>query len=124
MVSRTLKLPGAGGRTAPPSPPAIRLRPLQVALLAFALFAGAGPRAGPGRLILPPGDWLAVRGMPLGRAGVLTCLALSGSGGMARIVDHLPVAALEARYRAAREVTEARHYQAIWLLAQGRSFLE
>jgi transposase len=43
---------------------------------------------------------------------------------MARIVDHLPVAELEARYRAARDVTEARHYQAIWLLAQGRSFLE
>ena len=43
---------------------------------------------------------------------------------MARIVDHLSVAALEARYRAARDVTEARHYQAIWLLAQGRSFLE
>ena len=42
---------------------------------------------------------------------------------MARIVDHLPVAALEARYRAARDVTEARHYQAIWLLAQGRTFL-
>ena len=43
---------------------------------------------------------------------------------MARIVEHLPVAALEARYRAARDVTEARHYQVIWLLAQGRTFLE
>ena len=43
---------------------------------------------------------------------------------MARIVGHLPVEALEARYRAAREVTEARHVQAIWLLAQGRTFLE
>ncbi len=43
---------------------------------------------------------------------------------MARIVGHLPVAELEARYRAARGVTEARHYQAIWLLAQGRTFLE
>ena len=43
---------------------------------------------------------------------------------MARIVDHLPVEALEARYRAARDVTEARHYQAIWLLARGRTFLE
>src|SRR5919205_1386312 len=43
---------------------------------------------------------------------------------MARIVEHLPLAELEARYRAAREVTEARHYQAIWLLAQGRTFLE
>ena len=43
---------------------------------------------------------------------------------MARIVDHLPVGELEARHRAARDVTEARHHQAIWLLAQGRTFLE
>ena len=43
---------------------------------------------------------------------------------MARIVEHLSVEELEARYRAAREVTEARHAQAIWLLAQGRTVLE
>ena len=43
---------------------------------------------------------------------------------MARIVDHLPVEELEARYRAARGATEARHFQAIWLLAQGRTVLE
>ena len=43
---------------------------------------------------------------------------------MARIVDHLPLEGLEARYRAARDVTEARHTQAIWLPAQGRTFLE
>jgi transposase len=43
---------------------------------------------------------------------------------MARIVEHLSVAELEARYRAARDVTEARHVQAIWLLAQGRTFVE
>jgi transposase len=43
---------------------------------------------------------------------------------MARIVEHLSVAALEARYRAARDATEARHVQAIWLLAQGRTVLE
>ena len=43
---------------------------------------------------------------------------------MARIVEHLPVEELEARYRAARDVTEARHLQAIWLLAQGRTCLE
>ncbi len=47
-----------------------------------------------------------------------------GSGIMARIVEHLSVAELGARYRAARDATEARHYQAIWLLAQGRTFLE
>jgi transposase len=43
---------------------------------------------------------------------------------MARIVEHLPVEAMEARYRAARDATEARHFQAIWLLAQGRTVLE
>jgi transposase len=43
---------------------------------------------------------------------------------MARIVGHLSVAELEARYRVARDVTEARHFQAIWLLAQGRTVLE
>jgi transposase len=43
---------------------------------------------------------------------------------MARIVGHLPIEELEARYRAARDVMEARHYQAIWLLAQGRTVLE
>ena len=43
---------------------------------------------------------------------------------MARIVDHLPVAELEARYRASHDATEARHLQAIWLLAQGRTVLE
>src|ERR687889_2804602 len=43
---------------------------------------------------------------------------------MARIVEHLPVEELGARYRAARDVTEARHFQAIWLLAQGRTVLE
>jgi transposase len=55
---------------------------------------------------------------------VLACSVLLGSGAMARIVDYLPVEELEARYRAARDATEARHYQAIWLLAQGRTFLE
>src|SRR3712207_6511985 len=43
---------------------------------------------------------------------------------MARIVGHLPVGELEARYRAAQDATEARHFQAIWLLAQGRTVLE
>ena len=43
---------------------------------------------------------------------------------MARIVEHPPIEELEARYRAARDVTEARHLQAIWLLAQGRTVLE
>jgi transposase len=43
---------------------------------------------------------------------------------MARIVEHLPVEQLEARYRAARDAMEARHTQAIWLLAQGRTVLE
>src|SRR5215218_6238548 len=43
---------------------------------------------------------------------------------MARIVGHLSMAELESRYRAAQDATEARHFQAIWLLAQGRTVLE
>ena len=43
---------------------------------------------------------------------------------MARIVEHLPLEELEARHRAARDATEARHFQAIRPLAQGRTFVE
>jgi Winged helix-turn helix len=43
---------------------------------------------------------------------------------VAHIVEHLPVEELERRYRAARDATEARHIQAIWLLAQGRTVLD
>src|SRR4028118_953310 len=43
---------------------------------------------------------------------------------MAHIVEHLSVEGLEARYRAAQDATEARHFQAIWLLAGGRTVLE
>jgi transposase len=43
---------------------------------------------------------------------------------MTRIVEHLSVAELGRRYRAAQDVTEARHTQAIWLLAQGRTVLD
>ena len=43
---------------------------------------------------------------------------------MAHIVEHLSLRQLEARYRAAQDATEARHLQAIWLLAQGRTVLE
>ena len=43
---------------------------------------------------------------------------------MAHIVGHLSLRQLEARYRACHDATEARHLQAIWLLAQGRTVLE
>ena len=43
---------------------------------------------------------------------------------MAHIVEHLPVEELERLYRAARDATGARHIQAIWLLAQGRTVLD
>ncbi len=43
---------------------------------------------------------------------------------MAHIVEHLSLRQLEARYRASHDATEARHLQAIRLLAQGRTFLE
>ena len=43
---------------------------------------------------------------------------------MAWIAEHLSMAELEARYRAAGDVKEARHVQAIRLLAQGRTVAE
>jgi transposase len=41
---------------------------------------------------------------------------------MARIVDHLSVEDLGRRYRESADVCSARQFQAIWLLAQGRTF--
>ena len=43
---------------------------------------------------------------------------------MARVVGHLSVAELQAGYRGGGDATRARHYQVIWLLAQGRTVAE
>ena len=43
---------------------------------------------------------------------------------MARVVGHLSVAELRAGYRGSGDATRARHYQVIWLLAQGRTVTE
>ena len=43
---------------------------------------------------------------------------------MARVVDHLSVAELQAGYRGGGDATLARHYQTIWLLKQGRTIAE
>ena len=43
---------------------------------------------------------------------------------MARVTTHLRVSELERHYRAAKEATAARHYQAIWLLAKGHTVPE
>ena len=43
---------------------------------------------------------------------------------MARVVDHLSVAELEARYAASEDVTSSRHFQTIFLLAKGHSTRE
>jgi transposase len=40
---------------------------------------------------------------------------------MARVADHLSVTELQASYRGSKDATLARHYQVIWLLAQGRT---
>ena len=40
---------------------------------------------------------------------------------MARVVEHLSVAELEARFEACEDVTSSRHFQTIWLLAKGHS---
>jgi transposase len=43
---------------------------------------------------------------------------------MAEVAGHLSLAELQARYRDSQAATLARHYQVIWLLAQGRSCTE
>jgi transposase len=43
---------------------------------------------------------------------------------MAFISDHLSVADLGRRYRASADACSARHFQAIWLLARGRTVAE
>lgn len=43
---------------------------------------------------------------------------------MATVVDHLSIDELEAEYRASVDVTQARHFQAIWLLAKGHTVRE
>ena len=43
---------------------------------------------------------------------------------MAPVADHLSIEELEQRYRACEDVCAARHYQAIWLLAQGHTIVE
>jgi transposase len=43
---------------------------------------------------------------------------------MAQVTGHLDVEELQAGYRSSRDATLARHYQVIWLLAQGRSVAE
>src|ERR1043165_8551084 len=43
---------------------------------------------------------------------------------MARVADHLSVEDLEARFRSARDPTATRHFQVIWLLAQGHTIAE
>ena len=43
---------------------------------------------------------------------------------MAQVVGHLGLEELQAGYRRSEDATLARHYQVIWLLAQGRTYAE
>src|SRR3954471_16310692 len=43
---------------------------------------------------------------------------------MAHVADHLSVSALEQQYRSCTDVTTARHFQTIWLLAKGHEMAE
>lgn len=43
---------------------------------------------------------------------------------MVQVAGHLGIEELQARYRSSRDVTLARHFHVIWLLAQGRSVAE
>ena len=43
---------------------------------------------------------------------------------MAHVADHLSIEALAERYRGCEDACAARHYQTIWLLAQGHTIAE
>jgi transposase len=43
---------------------------------------------------------------------------------MAHVAEHLSIEALGQRYRACEDACAARHYQTIWLLAQGHTIAE
>ena len=43
---------------------------------------------------------------------------------MAHIADHLSVSALQEGYRTSKDAISARHYHAMWLLAQGHTIAE
>jgi len=43
---------------------------------------------------------------------------------MAHVADHLSIVELEERYRTCTDACSARHYQTIWLLAQGHTIEE
>src|SRR5258708_26767924 len=47
-----------------------------------------------------------------------------GGRAMAHVADHLSIEDLEQRYRACEDACSARHYQTIWLLAQGHTVPE
>jgi transposase len=44
--------------------------------------------------------------------------------GMSQVAGHLSLEELQAGYRGSGDATRARHYQVIWLLAQGRTCAE
>ncbi|MBM3612671.1 MAG: helix-turn-helix domain-containing protein [Alphaproteobacteria bacterium] len=43
---------------------------------------------------------------------------------MVQVADHLSIAELHSGYRSSKDATLARHFQAIWLLAQGHTVAE
>ena len=43
---------------------------------------------------------------------------------MVQVAGHLSAAELQAGWRGSKDATLARHYQVIWLLAEGRSCAE
>jgi len=47
-----------------------------------------------------------------------------GGAAMAHVAEHLSVSALQEGYRVSRDAVSARHYHAIWLLAQGHTIGE
>ena len=59
-------------------------------------------------------------GYPSLRDG-FSLMVLQEGFAMARVADHLSISDLEQRFRSCKDPLEARHVQAIWLLAQGHT---
>ncbi len=75
-------------------------------------------------IIRPPADGLERMGFPGAVEGLRILRQHNAGAAMARVADHLSVTELQAGYRGSKDATLARHYQVIWLLAQGRTVAE
>src|SRR4051812_1211946 len=96
-----------------------------------------GSDASPSKPQPRPAQSTQTAGEPLQRGRIRVGRGFSGIGNadklkrhesrrrtMAHVADHLSVSALEQQYRSCTDVTAARHFQTIWLLAKGHDLAQ